>query len=131
MANTAQTAARRKAESAMAKRAEQFHHREQALRETIGDYFDASEQAEKTRAAAVQKAEKLLSQTHERITVLREQAEAAAGEHERHADTAISRLLKLGENPKSIAETLEISLTRIKEIQRPTPQPRQAKASTN
>jgi hypothetical protein len=130
MANTARTTARRKAESAMAKRGGQFHSREKALHEIVADYFDASEQAEMTRATAQHNAEKIRSQTEERITAIREQADAQAKEHDSRANAAIGRILELGESPIAIADTLNIPLTRIREIQHTTTQLRETAPGT-
>jgi hypothetical protein len=121
MANTAKTAARRKAETAMAKRADDFHRREQQLSEIVADYFDAAEQAEKTRTTARAKAEKIRAQADQRIAALHTQAEAAAIDHAHRADKAISRMLELGESPKAVAATVGVPLSRIRELQRPAP----------
>ncbi|HEU5427570.1 MAG TPA: hypothetical protein VFU74_11890 [Actinocrinis sp.] len=43
---------------------------EEALREIVADYFDASEQADKTRATAQHKAETIRSQAEERIAAI-------------------------------------------------------------
>jgi len=131
MANTAKTAALRKAETAMAKRAEHFHRREKALREIVADYFDATEQAQTARTAAHDKAEKVRAQADERINALHTQAENAASEHEHRASHAIKRMLELGESPKAIADTLGAPLTQIREIQRSTPRPSTTTHSTN
>jgi oligoendopeptidase F len=130
MANTAKTAAQRKAEAAMAKRAEQFRRREEALHEVIADYFDATEQAEKARAIAHAKADKIRAQAHERINALHTQAENAASDHEHRASRAINRMLELGESPKAVADTLGTPLTHVREIQRSTPQPPTTTPST-
>jgi hypothetical protein len=127
MANTAKTAARRKAETAMAKRADEFHRREQQLREIVADYFDAAEQAEKTRATARAKADKLRAQADQRIAALHTEAETAAADHEHRADKAISRMLELGETPKAVATTLGIPIGRIREAQRPDTKPARQK----
>jgi hypothetical protein len=127
MANTAKTAARRKAETAMAKRADDFRRREQQLSEVVADYFDAAEQAEKTRATARAKAETIRAQADQRIASLDAQAEAAASDHEHRADKAISRMLELGETPKAIAATLGVPLSRIREVQRPETTPARQK----
>lgn len=107
----------------MAKRAEVFHRREQDLHEIVADYFDASEHAEKTRAAAKHNAEKVRSHAEGRITAIHEQAENEANEYDHHADMAIGRMLEFGESPKAIASTLGIPFTRIREIQRRTLEP--------
>jgi hypothetical protein len=128
MARTAKTAAKRKAEMAMAKRAEDFRRREQALSEIVADYFDAAEQAEKARAAAQARAEKLRAQTDERIAELHTKAETAAADHEHRTDKAISRMFELGENAKVVAaNTLGVPLSRIHETQRLTSKPSERK----
>jgi uncharacterized protein YktB (UPF0637 family) len=114
----------------MATRAEQFHRREKALREIVADYFDASEQADKPRTGAQHKVEKVHSQAEERIAAIRKQADTDIGEHERRADAAVGRMLELGETPKAVADTLDIPLTRVREIQRHTPQPRETTRNT-
>ena len=127
MANTAKPTAKRKAETAMARRAEQFHRREQALREIVADYFDATDLADKARAHAQAKADKIRAQADERIAAVHAQAETTASEHERRADAAIGRMLELGESPKAVAETLGVPLTRIRETQRLASRPAEEK----
>lgn len=111
----------------MAKRADDFHHREQQLSEIVADYFDAAEQAEKTRATARTKAEKIRAQADQRIAALYAQAEAAASDHEHRAHKAISRMLELGETPRAIADTLGVPIGRIRETQRPETKPARQK----
>lgn len=114
----------------MAKRAEQFRRREQALHEIIADYFDATEQAEKARTTAHVKAEKIRTQADERINALHTLTENAASEHEHRASHAINRMLELGESPKAVADTLGTPLTHVREIQRSTTQPSTTTPST-
>lgn len=106
----ANTTAKHMADMVMAKRAEEFRRREKVLRDIVADYFDATEQAQKTRATAQTRADKIRAQVDERIAALRDQAANTADEHERRAIFAISQMLALGENPKAIADTLSGSL---------------------
>ncbi|WP_228561524.1 TetR/AcrR family transcriptional regulator [Catenulispora rubra] len=88
------SAALRKADAALAHRAEEFRRREETLREILADYFDAQEHGDEveTRAAA----------------------DAAGSEH--RARSAVRRLLEHGESPKAINGTIGISLAQIHEI---------------
>ncbi|MBR7824694.1 hypothetical protein KDK95_00110 [Actinospica sp. MGRD01-02] len=124
MANTARTAAKRKTETAMTRRAEEFHRREEMLSEIVAEYFDAAEQAEKARAAAHAKAQKIRARADERIAALEVQAEAVAGGHEHRADQAIGRMLELDESPRAVADTLGVPLGHVRDIQRPAQAPK-------
>ena len=76
------------------------------------------EQAEKIRTTSRAKAERIRTQADERIAALHAQAETDADEHEHRAEVAVGRMLKFGETPKSIADTLGVMLAHIREIQR-------------
>jgi len=124
MANTVKRAtARRKAEAAIAQRAEEFHRHETSLREIIADYFEASERAENVRADAKAKTTKARNQADEHIARIQQQAENDAAGYEHQAGAAVARMLEIGETPKSIADALGITLARVRDIQRPVTKP--------
>ncbi len=113
------TAAERKAAALVARRAAQIEQRERALRGLITQFYPATGQAAKTRAAADERAARLIADAEARAAALRERAEKDAAESEQEARTAVRAMLELGESRTAVAQLTESTVAQVRAWQQP------------
>jgi hypothetical protein len=83
------SAAQRKADALVARRAARFAQRERDLRDVIADYHHAADQAAKVRSAAAARAARILADAEARAADVRERGEKDAAGFEQTAHAAV------------------------------------------
>lgn len=101
----ARTEALRRAQEVTARRDTERLQREQAVRQSLADFFQAEHDAARIRADAQQRADRLLAA-----------ADVAACSAEVVVRTAVHRLAELGESRQAIRELTGLSAQRLREL---------------
>ena len=114
MTKTGRSAAARRADEVIARRAAAFREREEALRRVLADYFAARERADRVRADAEAAAGRVQRDADARIAAVRERAQHEAAGFEDAARVAVARMLALGESRRAVAEATGLSAVQVR-----------------
>lgn len=117
-AGTGGRSAARRAAEAVARRAESIARRESQLLALATDFHLAAERAEKARAGAQAKAQRILDDAQAKADALREQAEKDAAHFDEQAGAAVRRMLALGESREAVADLTGWAPAKVREAQR-------------
>lgn len=112
------TAAQRKADALVARRAARFAQRERGLRDLIADYHHAADQAAKVRSAAEARAARILADAEARAADVRDRAEKDAAGFEQTAHAAVRAMVEFGESRDAIAELTGLSAAQVRQLHR-------------
>jgi hypothetical protein len=111
---TGRSAAARRADEVIARRAVAFREREEALRQVLADYFAARERADRLRSDAEAAAQRVQRDADARIAAARERAQREAAGFEDAARVAVARMLALGESRRAVAEATGLSAVAVR-----------------
>jgi len=107
----------------MARRAEQFAHRERELHSLIAEYHHATDQATKIRSDAQSQAARILADAEAKAADVRERADKDAAGFEQSAHAAVRAMLEFGETRQAVAELTGISAAQVRQLQHGLGQP--------
>ena len=115
------SAALRKADEVIARRAAQIRQRENTLRDALTEYFYARNSADGVHADAEKAATRVRRDAEDRIAQVQERAERQAAGFEQQAQAAVRRMLELGESRQAIAQAAGLTLAQVRDAQRVAP----------